>query len=350
MTAVQPRDAFPRGQRNVAGGEPGGPEPAPLVLPGSPGRGALGYALDRARGYLARKRFDLGVRGLRDLAPVRLAGEGVCVLSMLCHRDLWQYLVAIRSLATHLAVSRVVVVNDGSLNRRDVALLHRQVPAVEVRSAAEFSAPGLPGYSSWRRLEAVVAHLQDGYVVQMDADTIARAPLDEVARCVAEGRGFILPTRSGRSFVPAAEARAFGERSYQEGHRHVQCLCERGLDAFPEYPDMKYVRGCAGFAGYPKGSVRPSDLRRVSDAFGAALGAAWPVWGSEQVTNNLLIANLENATVLPIDHYDSVDRFHEGLRFVHFIGYFRFDRGIYLREARRVLAGVPSSPQETASW
>lgn len=321
-----------------------------IELRGSPARGRLRYLVDRLVRHLQHKRFDMGVRGLRGLPPIRLADSGPIVLSMVCQRDLLQYIAALYSLRLHLQVARVVAIDDGSLRGPGRRLLSRLCPGIELRGAAEFSTPGLPGYSSWRRLEAVAQYAQEGYVVQMDSDTLARGSLDEVAECVRNRRAFILPTRSGTQLVDAPTAQAFGEESYRQGHRHVQCLCERALTAFPEYRGMRYVRGCAGFAGYPEGSLDVARLQRVSRTFEEVLGDAWPVWGSEQVTNNVLVANQEGARVLPISLYDSVDRYHEGLKFVHFIGYFRFVDDIYRRlvqqliaDARSVDAGAPET-------
>jgi hypothetical protein len=68
----------------------------------------------------------------------------------------------------------------------------------------------------------------------------------------------------------------------------------------------------------------------------------WDEWGSEQVTTNLLIANLEGACPLPSPKYVSYwahpDVPYNDASFLHFIGPYRFANGYYLKQARNVIA------------
>src|SRR3546814_2103893 len=66
----------------------------------------------------------------------------------------------------------------------------------------------------------------------------------------------------------------------------------------------RYVRGCAGFAGFARGG----DARMLAETFSQEatrlLGAErWARWGSEQVASNMIVANDPNALLLPYDHY-----------------------------------------------
>jgi hypothetical protein len=301
---------------------------------------ALLGSLAGVRKRLNYRYFNLVARGARNLSPV--AGNpaaGVTLVTMLCHRDVLQYLLAVHSLCRYLRPARFVVVNDGSLTEADLALLHARIRPMEVLNGGDFLHPDLPRYSSWQRIQAVASLVADDYVVQMDADILFRGEIPEVCAAVAEQRPFMLGTDEGEQLVSAEAAIAFARQFYDEGERHVQCLCEINLDAFDNYREMRYVRACAGFSGFPRAAFGLQQLLEISATYSERLGADWPVWGSEQATSNILLANLPEVEVLPLSRYDSVERFAESLSMVHFIGSHRFDDGHYVRLARQYLRG-----------
>src|SRR3546814_3230425 len=93
----------------------------------------------------------------------------------------------------------------------------------------------------------------------------------------------------------------------------------------PDLEHPRYVRGCSGFAGFARGNNR-----RIATAFSQAVSTLvgpqrWKEWGTEQVTSNFVIANNDNARVLPpasyINYWGSPPS--ADVRFLHFVGTYR---------------------------
>jgi hypothetical protein len=124
----------------------------------------------------------------------------------------------------------------------------------------------------------------------------------------------------------------------------VQAVCERSFDQLPESSSLKYVRGNAGFIGFPKGSITREKTEFFSDLMRRIAKDKWDEWGSEQVTTNLLIANLERAYTLQSPKYLSYwahpDVPYDEASFIHFIGPYRFSNGYYLKKAKSVIASL----------
>jgi hypothetical protein len=294
--------------------------------------------IEGLRRRMTYRLFDWRTRGVRGL-PVLKGDEAqdFVLLTMLCHRDVSQYLLAVNSLGQYLRPRRFYVVDDGSLTRSDIALLKSALQPLTLLQGADFKDPRLPPDPSWQRIQAIAEVVQKSYVVQMDADIFFAGEPVEVMAAVQEKRPFMLGTDEGEQLVKMPEAIAFARQFYDEGERHVQCQCEVNLDVLPEYQERRYVRACAGFSGYTAGSFNGQSLHDISDAFRQRLGEQWPVWGSEQVTSNIILANLSSVEVLPLQGYDSVDHYHSALKMIHFIGSYRFDGGIYQRLASHYL-------------
>ena len=253
---------------------------------------------------------------------------------MLCKRDISQYLIAASSFCDYLQPSRFVVVSDGSLGRDDILLIKSKLAPCEFLLGNDYLDTRLPTYSSWQRILVLSELVQQNYVVQLDADIMTFSRIEEVQDAVIQNRPFMLGTDEGESIISADAAQRFARSCYEEGERHIQCLCESNLDVFPDFEDLNYVRACAGFSGFPKHSFSKEQLMRISRAFEQRLAHDWPVWGSEQVTSNLLLANMNGVKVLPLRYYDSVERYSDALKMVHFIGSLRFQHGIYRKLAR----------------
>ena len=121
----------------------------------------------------------------------------------------------------------------------------------------------------------------------------------------------------------------------------MQLLAESLLDRVEGADQLRYVRGCAGFAGYPRGSFNPERLRDLSRRMAHLLGARWQQWGTEQFTSNLLLASMPAFQVLPHPRYCEPSKRTAATVFLHFIGYVRHTNGLYTRVARDTLASLP---------
>lgn len=276
--------------------------------------------------------------------PIDFGSErGPVVLTQLCHRDVYMYLIAIKSFARFVPTRRICVLNDGSLQREDLGLLRRHIPNMEFLSVEDFRSASYPVGGCWERLAALVRLCQEGYAMQLDADTVTLGMPDEVCDAVRDGTAFTLGTSQGTSLVSAVEAATLATQFKGEGDKHVQTAAEAVLGEFSEMPDLRYVRGCAAFTGVPEKALDTDMLESWSAEFSKKLGPRWREWGTEQFMSNFLIANLGGAMVLSHPHYAGCSGdIRDDQRFVHFAGYCRFSGGRYHRASRQVVAQLNS--------
>lgn len=282
-----------------------------------------------------RLRFNWSVRAISRTPPLKPGPAGYMALSMVQHRDVLPYLLAIKSLARFHPPSDVVVVADPTLTADDRALMQRHVPHIRFREAAEFRRPGIPQGGCWERLSAIAEYASSAYVVQVDADTVAVGPLTEVAAAIADGVSFTLGTEDEQRIQPCEEIARWAQTRAAEA-QHIQVLAESCLDRFDPAGQYRYVRGCAGFAGFARGSIHPERVLAVSERMGEIMGKRWSDWGTEQFTSNLLVASSPGARVLPHPRYCAPHRRNDGSVFFHFIGYVRYRTGFYASVADRV--------------
>lgn len=292
----------------------------------------------KLRKRLRTRWFNLHARGIYDTPKVRCdANSPLLILSQLHHPDLTMYLLAAKSFARHVRPGGFVLVDDG-LTQDDRRLLTEHFENLRFVPSASVARGACPARGCWERLMGIVAENDRHDVIQLDADTLTIGRPDEVLQCIAEGRSFTMGTRSGRHAVSLAEASRQAEESPSE---HVQSVSERALAGYPGHEHLKYVRGCAGFAGFARGSLSAPAVEAFSTGMEALVGRAkWHEWGSEQVTSNFLVANMPGSLVLPVERYPfwapGRDIGHAAL--IHFFGTFRFSGGMYRRLARRIIA------------
>ena len=256
------------------------------------------------------------------------------------------YLLAIKSFVGQLGYSpRVVVLSDGSLTPADTALMTTHVPALRVVTIQSISTGKCPKGGCWERLMLISDLVADGYVVQLDSDTLTMQPIPEVVGSIAANRCFtLLGDRSYPHVEPMPDA---WTRYKSNGDPQVQAVCERNFNQLPEAKDLSYLRGNAGFVGFAQGSIDREKITQFSELMRRIAEGTWDKWGSEQLTSNLLIANAHNPLPLPFPRYCS-HWAHEDIdytqsAFVHFIGPFRYAHGMYRRGVGRVLSAIASS-------
>lgn len=285
-----------------------------------------------------RKTFDSSCRSVLDTAPVELdESSGVAVLSQTYHPDLFMYLVAAKTFAKHIRPALFVVVDDGLLPE-DRALIRQHLRNVEFVDRRAVPNKACPAGGTWERLLSVADFCERYYVIQLDSDTVTVGYPLEVAERIANREAFTLPTQMGNRFVDVTEASATASLSDSQ---HVQVVAEKQLGGIPSLAGTRYIRGCSGFAGFPKGSVRRADVEAFSVTMERELGEQrWASWGTEQFTSNYLVANAPSRALLPFEAYPywkpgmNLDR----ARLIHFIGDDRFTSSKYADVARLALA------------
>ena len=285
-------------------------------------------------------RFNRCARGVLSTPHLVLGKDGPLLLSMVHHRDVLPYLLALKSFAHRLQPSRVVVVADPTIDANDEALFRQQVPGIELRRAHEFEQLGVPTGGTWERLMAIAHYVKEGYVIQLDEDTLTLANIDHVVDCCKRNISFTLGTYDLQAKVGVAEVSRWA-KSHCDTHAipHVQLRCEAALliAAAAGDADKTYIRGCSGFAGFGRESFTTDDVVALSRRMQQHIGEAWSKWGTEQFASNFIVGNIPGSQVLPHPVYTTPNRINHTTVMVHFIGPLRYYKGIYLREARRFL-------------
>jgi hypothetical protein len=289
------------------------------------------------RKRLNTRRFDRATRGIFGTPRVECdPGSGLLILTQLHHPDVTMYMLAAKSFAQHIRPAGFVIVDDG-LTADDRQLLTKHFENLRFIDSSNVALGACPSGGCWERLMSIVAENHRAYVIQLDADTLTIAPPDEVLRCVREGRSFTMGTPTGRKTVSLDEATRQSEEVPSD---HVQSVAERALARYPAAAGLRYVRGCAGFAGFARGSLTADATETFSTRMEALIGRTkWHQWGSEQVTSNFLIANMPASQVLPVERYPfwAPGRSLADSALVHFFGKFRFTAGMYQAQARRLI-------------
>lgn len=297
---------------------------------------------------LSLRYFNRSCRDIAETPPLARGDKPFALATLLQHVDVVQYLVAVKSFCQFAAVpTEIHIVNDGSLTDEDKQLLKQQIPFVTIAEISTIDTDACPTGGCWERLKYIVDLSQRIYVIQLDADTISVANLEEVVAAIDSDRSFILGTPTGTEIVSRATASEFAN---SREHRHIQLRAERALSQL-EMSQHHYIRGCAGFAGFAKGSVQWSVVQgfsRQMQHLVEADGASWSTWGTEQVTSNFLLANTDSPLVLTEPVYFN---FHgqsktPGTHFYHFLGTFRFCDDKYRALALEFIASL----NEVKNW
>lgn len=268
-------------------------------------------------------RYRRAVDLIRDTAPLRVGELPFVLLSMVQKRDVPSYLVAVKSFARFAHPERVVVVCDPSIDSADRDILRLHVPHIELRAADEFTHAAIPRGGCWERLNAISEYNLDHYVVQLDADTVTRRPIPEVTTAIAGANGFVLGEIAHQQLL-SLEQCASRASAILTADAHIQTCAEAVMSAIGLPEGALYVRGCAGFTGFPPGSVLRAKLLDFVGRMTTKLGARWANWGTEQVTSNYLVANAARTAVLPFPKYGTPDQALDETAFLHFIGSMRF--------------------------
>ena len=294
---------------------------------------------------MKRSWYNLNCRAILDTEPLRIREAPLLFLTMVSHDDLLMYLIAIKSLYWRIREGRIAVTNDGSLTPDDIDLLNYHLDRPEILDVRRIETGPCPRGGCWERLLTAIDFCAEQYLIQVDSDTLTLNAVPEVIEAYRNNRSFVLGTYDGQRIVSLSEALAFAKTVTSD---HVQVVAER---CFVNFLDggWRYVRGCAGFSGFARGHHSRAHAEAWSRRMQTALGEKWSEWGSEQVTSNLLIANATDSVVLPYPRYANFDEMFDlaldpaQRAFIHFIGTFRYSRGTYIAETRRLIAESQSA-------
>jgi hypothetical protein len=301
--------------------------------------------LDRVLRKLREHRFLRACRGVLNTPPSRVRDDGVVIFSMIGTKVLLPYLVAAKSFQSRLGRGRFAILDDGTLTQADKALLAHHLGNPPVTPIGSVDTGPCPRGGTWERLLTILDLRRDSFVIQLDSDIVVLGPVPEVAAAIDAGISFTLRGEASAEVQPLAASAAYAAQHRDPGRQHVQSAIEQAMGevTIPDRPDLRYVRGCSGFAGFAPGQ----EGRGLAEAFSREaerlLGSDhWAEWGSEQVTSNFVIANEPKNMLLPYDRYLNFwnDPIAGDAGLVHFIGTYRYHRGAYRAAARRAIAAL----------
>lgn len=288
---------------------------------------------------LGRLHFDLSTRSIRATPPLEKRPGKVKFVSLVCHKDLNRYLIAIKSVYSMIGEGEIVVLDDGTLTQSDIEILNHHLCSPDYYHAEDIDVGPCPSYICWKRIMLILELCQDNYVIQVDSDIVAGNSLDEVTNAVAADEAFILVNRKNPGVVKLRDMAAWvNEAGWQ--HKTVQVETEKCLGLHPEAGSKQYIRGSAAFVGWPKGCSNKAELEQFSTFVEANIGPLWRQWGSEQTSTNFLMGNVPKLRLLEYPRYVnnapslSVDQ----AALVHYYGTFRYREGRYRSAARKAIS------------
>ena len=286
------------------------------------------YLYSRVKTMYFRHRYMMVARKVLTTPPIGIGNMPFILLSMVHHRDVYSYLVAVKSFVMQANPSRIVVVCDPSITGSDRIVLKTHIPYIELVSANKFTNPDIPHGGCWERLWAITHYVTDMYVVQLDADTITVQSIPEVVAAIHGSNGFVLGEEPNQTLLNLSDASHNAIECIQY-FPHIQTYAETAMGNIGLSITSRYVRGCAGFTGFPRTNKMREQLLDFSTRMSHSMGNKWSTWGTEQVTSNYLVANAQSTIVLPFPKYGTPDVENIDTSFLHFIGPMRFLNNSY---------------------
>jgi hypothetical protein len=181
----------------------------------------------------------------------------------------------------------------------------------------------------------------------MDCDILCVGPIPEVLDCIDQNRAFTLADGISKKpltdWVPDAIARQ---------NDNIVFEFEKRAPDYPGAAQLQYLRGSSGFAGFAKNALSRAFLEDFHAKCKALLGSRWTEWGTEQIASNFMIANSPDSVGLPKLKYLTWEHHQipEDISLLHFLGYCRFDQGVYAQWANREIdALLASTPEHMSS-
>ena len=291
---------------------------------------------DLLRSTINKRKFSWFCRGILNTPPIRLRPAPVRIVSMVRGDHLSMYLIAIKSFYRQLPGGAITVLDDGTLTELHRRLLRHHLSEPEILRIQDVETGVCPKGSCWERLLHILDRTSDSYIVQLDCDMLTTGPVPEVVAAIEANRAFTLNSAPDQPIVSLETA---AQQVATQDARFMQIRAEQALPRLPASMGRFYVRGSAGFAGFPQGGPGRKAAEEFSTAMEGMLGRAWHEWGSEQISSNYLVCNSPGGLALPWPKYCC---FSPGVQvdqatMLHFLGTWRFQRGVYARKARSVV-------------
>lgn len=286
----------------------------------------------RWRSKLEATRHAEAIRSVLTTPPIVPKQDGVVLFSMIGTTVMLPYLVAVKSLWQHLQRGRVAILDDGTLTAQDRAILAHHCGDPKFYSIAQVDTGIFPSGGCWERFLTILDNRGGEYWIQLDSDTVTLGPVPELEQALATNRSFTLLGGESAADFPL-DLPGFTTAAYPDGPQdgHIQAQVESRL-AQVDKEGWRYVRGCAGFAGFAAGGAgRPLAAAFLSQMAALVGKDQLATWGTEQIASNFLIANEPSPIMLPYGRYLNYwnEAWESDAAFVHFVGTHRHDNGAY---------------------
>lgn len=281
-------------------------------------------------------------RAVLDTPPIVTTDAKLVFVSMVQHKDVLPYLLAIKSVYRSFHEGGVIVLDDGSLSEADKSILNHHIQGVEIRSAQAVDLEGLQSGGTWERLVTLINESKHRYAVQVDADLVASGQLSEIVDLWKANISFALGNTNGPGKLKLSETGDYIRGEGVQDNPHVQIRSELAFETYENANERFYFRATSAFTGLAIGSCNMEQLKTFSKETDAALGSKWTEWGSEQVSSNYMVANCPDSRELsgPVYLNNTPGSDLSQARLIHFFGTHRYHGGRYLKHALDAIAAL----------
>jgi hypothetical protein len=270
--------------------------------------------------------------------------SNIILLSMVQKKDVDMLLMAVKSFVRFVKIQKIVIVADPTLDETDMSLISQHLVNVDFIPSNKMTYTDAPRGGCWERLISIADINNQGYVIQLDADTLTFKSPIQVLHALECNVSFTLGTKLGQKPVSCDVASSTAKELISKDISHIQVLSESMLDELPGNYKF-YIRGCAGFSGFAKDTLNRDKIFELSSFYYKKIGKRWDEWGSEQFASNLLIANSPNNEVLNLKDYDVPIQKDNSLCFHHYIGTVRFTSFLYFLNAKKIINELYNSEE-----
>src|SRR4051812_22153719 len=118
--------------------------------------GILNTLKGRYNRTIGKRLFERTAKHVADTPALVMRDGALLYVSMLCHRDVYPYLAAIKSLYLQVGMGRVLLVNDGSLLPSDIDLLRHHIPLIDFVHIQGIDTGRCPRGGTWERLVKIL--------------------------------------------------------------------------------------------------------------------------------------------------------------------------------------------------
>ncbi|MGR5134595.1 hypothetical protein [Vibrio alfacsensis] len=296
-------------------------------------------------------KFNKVLSNVIDTPPIySINTADVLLVSQVHHAAVKMSLIAIKSFVSKFGQCKIELINDGSLTNSDLRILEEHIVGVTIVDIEDIDILNCPKGGCWERLCYLLQRTKDYYVIQLDSDTVTIGAVPEIHQQINDNSGF---TIGGPMFPDPVPVEYMSQLAESWNNDHVQAKAEKNLTALKPLNITHYLRGCAAFTGFPKGSNLLTLLPDVSDIMERQLGKeTWSEWGTEQFSSNVMQSLCENSQVLKWPKYHNhgfpnYETKQSGLAgylgkvsLIHFIGPTRFSNDLYTKTVKHTIQNL----------